>query len=356
MQQSRMGQLHYTRIRKMTNAPKARSTHYDRADYDAFRRSPIVASETRFDSIDDASVFFARELDYIKAQTYDVLYPEFTAQKLFPQSSEIDPGAETMTYYTYDKTGFAKIIHNYATDLPRVDVYGKPTTVPIKSIGGSYGYSVQEMRASRYAGKSLDVKRGDAAKYAIDRKLNEVAWFGDDGAGIIGVLSPSNDIPIYTVATNGANTSTKFKDKTDIEILADFTAIQSFTLTLTKGVERPNVYALATEPYLHLATTPRSGQSDKTLLTWILENSPFLDEIVMAPELSGDSGLDSPYAGQDIGFLFTKNPKKLEIENPLPFLQHPVQPKGLEFEVPCEARTAGAIIYYPLSALITLGV
>jgi len=27
------------------------------------------------------------------------LYPQFTALKLFPQTSEVDPGAETVTYY-----------------------------------------------------------------------------------------------------------------------------------------------------------------------------------------------------------------------------------------------------------------
>ena len=59
----------------------------------------IMASEgTRFDSAEDASVFFARELDHVKAQSYDVEYPELTALHLFPQSSEADPGAETITY------------------------------------------------------------------------------------------------------------------------------------------------------------------------------------------------------------------------------------------------------------------
>ena len=121
----------------------------------------IMASEgTRFDSAEDASVFFARELDHVKAQSYDVEYPELTALHLFPQSSEADPGAETITYYTYDKTGLAKIIDNYSTDLPRADVTGKPSFAKIKSIGDSYGYSAQEMRASRLAGKSLDARKG----------------------------------------------------------------------------------------------------------------------------------------------------------------------------------------------------
>ena len=134
------------RMRYDANMPSAT---YDQADYDALRRSniPVTLSENpalRFDSAEDAAVFFARELDYIKSQTYDRLYPEFTALTLFPVTHEVPEGAETVTYYSYDKTGMAKIISNYATDLPRVDVKGEPTTVPVKSIGDSYGYSVRK--------------------------------------------------------------------------------------------------------------------------------------------------------------------------------------------------------------------
>lgn len=52
----------------------------------------IMASEgTRFDSAEDASVFFARELDHVKAQSYDVEYPELTALHLFPRAPRPTP-------------------------------------------------------------------------------------------------------------------------------------------------------------------------------------------------------------------------------------------------------------------------
>lgn len=102
-------------------------THYDKAEARALKNSAIptavMASEgCRFDSVDQAAVFFARELDYVKSQSYDAEYPEMTALSLFPISSEADQGAETIIYHTYDKTGLAKIIDNYSTDLPRADV------------------------------------------------------------------------------------------------------------------------------------------------------------------------------------------------------------------------------------------
>ena len=72
--------------------------NYDKADARALKGSAIPAAimasgGTRFDSADDASVFFARELDYVKSQSYDVEYPELSALSLFPISNEDDPGA-----------------------------------------------------------------------------------------------------------------------------------------------------------------------------------------------------------------------------------------------------------------------
>ena len=342
--------------------PAMPSTTFDQSDYEAFRYSRIPASlvedrTLRFDSMEDASVFFARELDYIKTKTYDRLYPDFNALRLFPTTSEADPGAETITFYSYDRSGIAKIIQNYATDLPRVDTKGIPYTAHIKSLGDSYGYSVQEMRASRYAGKSLDVRRGANAKDAIDRLTNEIAWAGDEENKLVGVLSPSNDVPLFTLPMNSGGTSTKWVDKTPMEVLADVNAMQAYTATITKSVEKPDTLALPTDAFLYLANTPLiiGGGSTGSVLKWILENSPRLKGIEEAPELNADSGV-TPYPGQGVAFMFSKDPDKFTIENPMPFYQHPAQPSGLEFVVPCEARTAGVLIYYPMSMLIAVGV
>ena len=336
-------------------------TTYSKADFNALMRSDIPQSlvETkgmRFDDVEDASLYFARELDYIKAQSYDVEYPELTALSLFPISNEVNPGAETVTYYSYDKPGVAKIINNYATDLPRADVKGKPSTGYVKSVGASYGYSVQDMRASRMASKSLDVRKAEAARYAVDFELNRIAWAGDKENGLIGVLSPENDIPLYTVP-NGASGKTSWESKTADEILADLNGMQKQVSRTTKNVERPDTLALPADVYIDISTRqiPNTGYTVKKFL---LENAPYLKDIVSAAELQADAEDTNPYAaqGKNVALLFKKDARKMSIEHPLPFYQHPLQTKGLEIVVPCEARTAGAIIYYPLSALIAVGV
>ena len=340
--------------------PNMPSEHYDAQDAEAIRRSSIpaglVSDALRFDSAEDASIFFARELDYVKAKTYDKEYPEMTALKLFPISHEVNEGAETVTFYSYEKTGYAKLISNYATDLPRADVKGKPSTAQVKSVGDSYGYSMQDMRASRMAGKSLDVRSGEAAKYQNDRLVNKIAWAGDAETGLIGVLSTGNNVPVYTLSTvtkDGAN-YTDFAHKTAEEILADINGMVKFVAKATKNVEKPDSLVMPSSVYIDLATR-KIPDSDTTILEFLQRTSPYVKNFEEAPELESDAGETNPF-NAGVLFLYTKDPEKFTIEIPLDFYQYAAQPKGLEVEIPCESRVAGAILYYPMSALIAAGV
>lgn len=339
---------------------------YDAADAQAINRSNLAAGlvgltspqGVRLDSAEDASIFFARELDYVKAHSYDRLYPELTALSIFPQTSEVPEGAESVTWYSYERTGMAQIIANYATDLPRADIKGEPNTSYVKSLGDSYGYSIQEMRASMYAGKSLDARKADSARYNIERLRNKLAWAGDVKANIKGVLSAGTGIPkLVLPASVGNPASTAWKDKTADEILNDIKLMYQYQTQLTQGVERADTLVLPNDVYIDISQR-RVGDTSDTVLSYILKNAPYRTPqnqtpltIVAAPELMAGSGETNP-AGVNTAVLFKNDPEKFSIESPMPYTQHPVQTMGLEMTVPCEARFAGAIIYYPFSLLI----
>ena len=336
-------------------------TTYDKADYRAIRNSAIPAavmqtSGARFDSAEDVSAFFARELDYVKAKSYDKLYPQFTALNTFPISTEADPGAETVTYYTYDREGFAKIIDNYSDDLPRADVNGKPNIAQVKSLGASYGYSAQEIRASKMAGKNLDARKAESARYQIDNLNNKIAWKGDAASGLMGVLSAGQNVPTYTIAAGATSNKTKWN-----EILADINGMAAQVSRVTKDVERPDTLCVPNDVFMDISTR-QLPHTAVTVKKFILDNAPYLKEIISTPELNPDAVETNPNAsltpgsGAGVAFLFTNNAEKMSLENPMPFMQYPVQPHNLETVVPCEARTAGVIFYYPLSALIAVGV
>ena len=329
---------------------------YNVADYNALLSSNIskaLADNGRFDSAEDASVFFARELDQVKGKTYDRQYPELSALNHFPQTSEINPGAETFTFYAYDEVGLAEIISNYSTDLPRVDVLGKPKTVRIRSLGDAYGYSVQEMRAASFANKSLDSSKASAARRAIETKHNMIAFVGDEETGLIGVFSDDNGVPRYTIPA-GASGDTSWASKTAQEIINDVSGMREAIDDLTNSVEKPDTLMIASSVHAILSRTIIEGTAT-SVLSFIRDNFDWLKEIIPAPELNAKNTACNP-TGENLAFLYTNDAEKFSVETPMPFYQHPAQNKNLEVEIACESRVAGATFYYPMSAIIGMGI
>ena len=324
---------------------KTKEQRYDERDF------AVIQASQRLDA--NESVFFARELEHVKAQSYDVQYPELTATKNIPVSSEAGSGAETITYQQYDSVGFAKIISNYATDLPRVDLKGKEFTAKVKSIGASYGYSIQDIRAARMAGKPLEQRKANAVRRANDQEVNRIAYFGDSAHGLVGLINHPN-ITSYTLPTDGTMNGTtagtaaaaKFINKTPAQVLRDLNGMVAKVLELTQNVERPDTLTLDHETHADLSTRPRSDNSDTTILEFFLKNSPYVKNVEVVPELNGAGTGDT-----NVVMMYKKSPDKLTLEIPQPFEQFPPQAEGLEFVIPCHSRCAGVIVYYPLSII-----
>ena len=302
------------------------------------------------------TAFFARELEYVKARSYDVQYPELKATSLIPVSTEAGPGAESITYQQFDRLGVAKIISNYADDLPRADIKGAEFTSPIRSIGASYGYNVQEIRAAQFAGRSLEQRRANSARRAVEEQINKIGFYGNDENGLKGLLTHPN-ITRVAVDENAGQTSTKFADKTPQEILDDLNNLVDGIIDLTNGIEMPNTLLMPIKQYRIIANTRLADGTDTTILNFFLQNSPFIQQVEWVQELKGSGlGAGSLSEGEDVMIAYDNNVDKLSLEIPQPFEQFPVQEDGLNFKVPCHARIGGVVVYYPLSLALAEGI
>ena len=296
----------------------------------------------------DESIFFARQLEFIKAKSYDVKYPELKAIQLIPVSTEAGSGADSITYHQFDQVGVAKIIANYADDLPRADVFGKEFTSPVRSIGASYGYNLQEIRSAAFANKPLQARRATAARRANDQTVNTVGWFGDSTYNLQGLLSNPNSTA--AVAPDGASTTPQWTTKTPTEILADINNTVNGVIALTKGVEVPDTVLLPIDQYTLISTTARSTTSDTTILQYFLRNQPIVNRVEWVNELKDVATPPSGATGpMDVMVVYKMDADKLTLEIPQPYEQLPVQERNLEFVVPVHSRCGGVIIYYPLS-------
>jgi hypothetical protein len=302
----------------------------------------------------DGAFFFQRQLEHIKARSYDVQYAELQARSLFPVSNEGGPGVTSITYRTYDQVGAAKIIQAYADDLPRADVAGKETTIPVRSVGISYGYNLDEIQASQLTGAALDQRRANAAMRSVEQKVNDVAFFGDAPSGLPGLFDHPN-IPTGAVV-NGAGATSDWASKTPDEILFDVNDLFADIFETTKMVERGNTLMLPPAQWSYISSTPRASNSDTTILMFLVQNSPYLnsvDDIIPVNECSSEL---NPNLSTDAMVAYDRNPDKLQLEIPVELEMMPVQQKNLEFVVPGRNRLAGLNIYYPLSLAIGTGI
>lgn len=315
-------------------------------NYDAQDLRAIEATG-RLDA--NESVFFARQLEYIKGKTYDVKRAPLSAMSLMPVSTEIPEGATTHTYRQYDTVGMAKVIANYSNDLPRADVFAKEFTNPIRSIGNSYGYNVQEIRSAQFAGVNLNAKKSLSATRAHDEKINALAFSGDADHNLPGLLNNLN-VPEVTLLADGTGSSKTFATKTADKIVRDINSLINKVLTQSKGIHRVNQVWLPIEQYALIATTQNSVASDTTILQ-------FLQSVHQGVEFKSVVELDGAGAGgADRMYALENSMENWQLEIPMMKKMYPPQQQGLEFVIPVESRFAGVIIEYPLGFAFADGI
>lgn len=295
----------------------------------------------RLDS--NESVFFNRELAYVKAKSYDAKYAELKGLSLIPISTEAGAGVNEIIFHQYRGVGFAKVIADYAKDFPRVDIYGEEKAVKVKGIGDSYGYSIKEIRASQRTGKNLDQRRAITARRAHDEMMNRMALKSNTADGTFGLL----DFPGITEVTlqaDGTSSSKTWASKTPDQIVRDINDLVNAVMEPTSAREVPDTLLLPIAQYNDIATRRIGEAGEKTLMRYILDNSPYIKRIDWLSELKnfGAGGTNRALVGRF-------DEEHLTLEIPQPFEQFEAQQEGMEFTIPCHSECAGTIIYYPLA-------
>jgi hypothetical protein len=299
------------------------------------------------------SVFFARQLEHIIAQEFDIEYAELRARQVIPITMEADPADETITYREYNRVGLAKMITDYSMDLPRVDITGAEVTSKIRSLGASYGYNLQEVRASAKTGRDLEGRRAEAAREAILRKENALLLLGDSNASLAGFLNFAN-VTVASIPADGTGASKKWSDKTPDQILRDLNAVVNSVAELTLGIEQPDTLLLPRAAY-HVAATKRIGRdSNMTVLRFFVETNPYINSMAKVEVLNE---LQTAGANSTARMMaYRRDPLKVRGEIPQDFESLPAQVKGFEWLVPCHSRLGGVIWHRPLSAVYADGI
>lgn len=295
-----------------------------------------AAPHMRLDAGESAAV--VRALLYVQSQTYDVMYPELKFRKFIPISNEVPTGADSYKYNQWDKFGKAKIITNYADDLPMAGALVKEFLNPVKSEGAAYQYSIQDLRRVQFDGLRLDLNLALAARRMIEEGLDNVAAFGDVSSNLTGFLSNSN----VTIDAATGNWS----GLTSTQIITDLNKGATNIYSGTLETIAPDTILLPTTSYVYISQTPFTSAggvvTDKTILQWFLANNPWIKNV--------DSWYQLETAGASSVkrmVTYKKDPMVLQGHVPQEFEQFPPEARNLSFVVNCHARTGGVAMHYP---------
>lgn len=302
---------------------------YDQADLAAIETAAANNSVTLNE---DSKIYLATELNYVKRKLYEEKLPPMNGLKVVPISREVPVWAETYEQKTYDSVGMAKIIANYADDLPRSDVARSSRVVKGKDIGASFGYNFREMQVSAKMGDKLPLKKGLATRRSILIKHNSIVMEGDEDHNLYGLTNHPN-IGLTAGLNGGWATATGQQMLDDLFILYDAVTNQS------NGVHTVNSILLSPTNFGLIGRTLVSGTIGKTVKEMFLSNYP---SVSFASIQELHSLTHNIIAGEF-------NIENISAEIPDLFTQHAGQARNLEIVVPCTGRSFGVDVPYPLA-------
>lgn len=346
-------------------APAGTGRHYDLADYVNERTLEAMSGQRH----DAAGVAFAlRDLTEVMGRTFDVKYPDLKAREILPVFTGVDPGAEGYVWKQYDRTGAAKVIDSYSGDLPESEVVMQEFQSRCVSLGASYTYSIQDLRAARMAGVPLETRKALAARRSMEQAIEQIAFFGlaqvpGTGASqaMFGAPTSQNvndpmamygltNFPGLTVNTTTNNWTLSTTSVSTI--VADFNSIFLSVIQNSKGVHTPDTVVLPLSLWSQLASTPRSTTfTDDTILQYLRKENPWLKNVYWSTMLE-TAGLkqDDSTPGPRI-ILMERNEENLQLVIPQEFEQLPPQMVNLMYKIPCHMRVGGIRVSYPKSII-----
>ncbi len=312
----------------------------------------------------DEGRFFDLQLQHIKAKIYEAQYPEFIFMNYFPVSRVADKADESISYYMFDHTGMASIVHPDAEDIPMVDVYGQKRTIDIFTVSSGYGFSYDELWKSIKANANLPMRKANAAREEIERKIELLGWYGDSDWGIVGLLGHPNITisPMTAGATSGSSVVTGM---TPLENLKWLNEAYSTVRDITEEKFNPDAFFLPIKQYDHLSVTPLSADnpSRSILDFWkgthpevkTIKSTNRLKDVANASKL-GHYPSGALTGSSDCAVFCVLDEDVITYELPLSFTQLETQLKGLKRITPCIAKVAGVMIVHPLTVYVKEGI
>jgi len=313
-----------------------------------------VFGEDRLDA--NETMVLAQQLEFLRARSVDIERPEFKARRLVPITSEVDPGAETWAYTQWDRVGMAKVVANYADDIPKVATFAKKFVQTVETIALGYGWSWLDLQRTARAGVPLRTRLAQAVRDGFEQRIEIIGAIGIPETGATGLLNNAN-VPTISAAApaTGSNTTWGGPDKTPLEVVDDLLAMENAIVNNTKGVRSADTLILPLAKLNYLAQKSIYAAAPGNPLDTIL--STFLAKSRTITNVEFWHFADTAGAGKTPrATMYKRDPSVVHLELPLEQQELPPQAKNLSLEINSVGRIGGVAWEYPLGGVYMDGI
>ena len=314
--------------------------------------------------MDSLTIAFARELEDIIKEVFECEYPELIARQLLPERS-VSPEAASFTYRMVNKIGQAALINENGSDIPKVDVEGKEFQQPVVTWGASYDFTILDQMRSGRLGISIDALKAEAARYACELYLEQLAATGNASTGLVGLVNAPG-VAATTQLSSGtwisqinaigsASTSNATPPAVVVAqtLAADIGAMKQKIYTQTEGIHTATDCLLPISLHSLLENIPQSpGYNQNTLLDYLEKITKL--KFTCWPQLNNanPSGTNGVYGTV---VVYKKDPKIVNLMMAQQFTQLPPQQVKMAYEINCYMRGGGVQVRYPLAVTYMQG-
>jgi len=284
--------------------------------------------------------FTKRQLEYVRTEVLLKEPAPLTGREVIPQGTDIPAYKDFYVHEMYEMLGVAEFIADAADDLPLADVGVSEETFNARSFGCAYKHTFEEMEKSQAEGMNITTKRANAARRAIEELMNQIMWFGSPTEDLFGFVN-FPDVP--RVLLNHAIGPTVSQSN----IRQMLNSFINDTFKITKQNAMPDTLGMATDPYTHIHSEPRSQDNNTTIADYLKDKNPFLSEIKPIREFDG-AGPN----GEDLIAVLDSREDTVEHKLFREFTQRPPQTDNLATVTNCVAKSGGTVFNYPMRAAI----
>ncbi len=277
----------------------------------------------------------ARQLEQVSRRVLEIQYPEFQAAQLVPVNNEMSETAEFFTYRVWDGQTIAKLVGNYDTQYPLVNVDVREHTTKAFKVGNAYMYSYDDLQKANAAGVALSTRLADQARRGHMIAREDVTANGQPEIGVPG-LSNHPNVPVVALPSGGDWTN---PGTTALEILADLNYMVTQMMLNTNEILAPNTLLLPIAMGRLLAVKYLSGDANNasniTVLDAFRAQNPGI-EVRTWNKLTNQV------------ILYKRDPSVLEFIQQTDFQQFPAEYRALTWTIACRSAMGGVVVYQPL--------